>query len=841
MDLSNIRPRESVTERPRDPVCGMTIDAAKAAGTVQHEGKSLYFCCEICEQKFKANPERYFASMAASSRASRVNTRSLSPSQTYTCPMDPDVEQTEPGICSKCGMTLELKVTVADATRVEYTCPIHPEIAHGERGSCSVCGMVLEPHTIAIPRPEDSEYQEMVQRLWGGSIFTLPLFALAMGHMIGPLARLIPEWLPRWGELALASPVVSWGAWPFWKRFWVSLKNGSANMFTLIGLGVGVSYSYSVLAVVGASISPRGYPYSHSLMNVYFEPAAFIVLLVLLGQVLELRARRRTNRAVRALLDLSPRTARLVREHGDEIDVPLEFVRLGDTLRIRPGERVPADGVVLEGRSAVDESMMSGESVPVQKEPGSLVVAGTLNGTGSLLMRAEHVGGETLLARIVRMVGEAQRSRASVQRIADRVAAWFVPAVVGVAIATAFVWGLVGPQPRYAYALLNAVAVLIIACPCALGLATPMAIMAGTGRGAQAGVLIKDAQALETLEKVDTLVVDKTGTLTQGKPELVSLLPCTDDPALLTAVANLDHTSDSPPLAIIQVELLRLVASLERASEHPLALAIVGAAKSKQLALKFVTDFESFPGKGVTGRVDRWSMAVGNERLLDLLGVLHPAHLLARAIELRHDGQTVIYIVLDGRVVGLLGVADPVKPSTPQAIQMLRKEGVRVLMLTGDDSGTAETVARKLGLHEYEAEVLPEKKSQVVKRLQAQGHIVAVAGDGINDAPALAQADVGIAMGAGSDVTIESGGVTLIEGDLRAIVRARRLSRATMRVIRQNLFWAFAYNAAGILVAAGVLYPVFGLLLSPVIAAAAMSFSSLSVVTNSLRLRGIRL
>jgi Cu+-exporting ATPase len=681
----------------------------------------------------------------------------------------------------------------------------------------------------------------MVRRLWGSIVFTAPLFAVAMSPMMPSLARYLPYWMTTRGELVLASPVVLWGAWPFWKRFWVSLQNRSANMFTLIGLGVGVSYVYSVVVVISPRIFPAGFRHSGSLTNLYFEPAASITVLVLLGQVLELRARRRTSSALRGLLDLSPKIARIIREDESEIDVPLECVKAGDILRVRPGERVPVDGVVLEGRSSVDESMMTGESLPVQKAPGSGVVGATMNGNGSLLMRAERVGDETLLARIVQMVGEAQRSHAPIQRVADKVASWFVPAVVCVAIATAIAWGLVGPPPRSVYALVNAVAVLIIACPCALGLATPMAIMVGTGRGALVGVLIKNAQVLETLEKVDMLVVDKTGTLTQGKPELVSLLLCLEDLALLSTVAGLKRTSEQPPAAIVQVELLRLVASLERASEHPLATAIVAAAKGKQLALRFVSDFESLPGKGVQGRVNGWSVAAGNESLLKVLHVEPSADLLRRAHELRRDGETVIYVVLDGKIAGLLGIADPIKPSTPEAIQMLRKEGLRVLMLTGDSWGTAETVARKLGLEEYEAEVLPEKKSDVVKRLQAQGHIVAMAGDGINDAPALAQAHVGIAMGGGADVTVESAGVTLVKGDLRAIVRARRLSRATMRTIRQNLFWAFAYNSAGVPIAAGVLYPVFGVLLSPVIAAAAMSFSSLSVIANSLRLRRVRL
>jgi P-type Cu+ transporter len=801
-NMDMVREEGDQNKSVRDPVCGVSVVPATAAGRATNNGQIVYFCSSHCEQKFRIDPQRYLGAARTVTLALPTAMRENGLESTYICPMDPDVVEATAGACPK-------------------------------------CGMALEPRLWGNTDGVDGEYKEMTRRLLGSLIFALPLLAIAMGHMVGTLERFFPPWSTTWGEVLLATPVVAWGGWPFWKRAWASFQNRSANMFTLIALGVGVSYLYSLLIVVLPSLIADIYNSGRS-RDLYLEPAAFITVLVLLGQVMELRARRRTGSALRGLMDLSPKMARLVNEDGREIDVPLGAVRKDDVLRIRPGERVPADGVVLEGRSSVDESMISGESVPVVKFPGSHLVGATINATGVLVMRAEHVGSETLLAQIVRRVGEAQRSRAPIQRVADRVAAWFVPLVVVVAVVAAIAWGILGPSPRYVYALVNAVAVLIIACPCALGLATPMAIMVGTGRGALAGVLIKNAEVLEVLEKVDVLVIDKTGTLTQGKPELVSVVPCMDD-VILNGVANLKHSGKKPPAAIVQLELLRLAASLERNSEHPLAAAITGAAKAKQLALRFSSRFQSIPGKGVVGEVNDLTVAIGNERLLKELQVELSDDLVRRAGNLRQDGQTVVYVAVAGRPAGLFGIADPIKTSAPEAIQMLHEEGVRILMLSGDNRSTAETVARKLGIDEFVAEVLPEKKADVVKRLQAQGHVVAMAGDGVNDAPALAEAHVGIAMGTGADITIESGGVTLVKGDLRGIVRARRLSRATMRTIRQNLFWAFAYNAAGIPIAAGALYPFFGVVFSPVIAAAAMSFSSLSVIANSLRLRAVRL
>ena len=705
----------------------------------------------------------------------------------------------------------------APPSRTEYVCPMHPEVVRDAPGSCPICGMALEPRTPAAVEEVSPELAEMSHRFWISLTLTAPLLLLAMSEMAMPESMKIslpPRWLSLM-QLAFTAPVVLWGGWPFFQRGWASIVNRSPNMFTLISIGTGAAFLYSALAALSPGVLPGSFRGPHGEPPVYFEAAAVITTLVLLGQVLELRARSRTASAIRALLGLAPKTARRLRADGTEEDIPLDAVAPGERLRVRPGEKVPVDGVVIEGSSFVDESMLTGEPVPVEKAEGSRVTGGTVNGAGSFLMRAERVGSATLLAQIVRMVSEAQRSRAPVQRLADRVASYFVPAVLLVAAVTFVLWAVWGPEPRMVFALLNAVAVLIIACPCALGLATPMSIMVGVGRGAAAGVLIRNAEALEVLEKADTLVVDKTGTLTEGRPRLVSvraLLGLSDD------------------------ELLRLSASLERGSEHPLAGAILAAARERELSLAGAGGFRTLTGQGVTGNVEGRTVAIGNERLFEGLGT-ETAPLAERAGALRSDGQTVVFVSIDGKPAGLLGVMDPIKASTEEAIRMLREEGVRLVMVTGDNRSTAERVAQKLGIDEIEAEVFPHEKIEVVRRLQLQGRVVAMAGDGINDAPALAQADVGIAMGTGTDIAMESAGVTLVKGDLRGIARALRLSRGTMRNIRQNLFFAFLYNTLGVPVAAGVLYPVFGLLLSPIIASAAMTFSSVSVIGNALRLR----
>ena len=798
-------------ELHHDPVCGMDIEAQDAAGTVEHDGRLYYLCSNSCVEKFKSDPERYLQPQAPSPPPAGAE------SMEYTCPMYPEVRQLGPGTCPKCGMALEPASVALPQTRTEYTCPMHPEIVRDEPGSCPICGMALEPRSVVMEE-DNPELRDMTRRFRLSALLTAPILALMVSEMLPgqPLQTLLGPTAVVWVQFLLAAPVVLWGGWPFFQRGWQSVVNRHLNMFTLIALGTGSAFLYSVAAALVPGMFPDSFRNQHTgAISVYFEPAAVIVTLVLLGQVLELRARSQTSSALKALLGLAPRTARIVRPDGGDEDISIDQVKPGDLLRVRPGEKVPVDGVVIEGGSSVDESMVTGESIPVEKEAGSRVTGGTVNGTGSLVMKAERVGADTLLSQIVRLVGEAQRSRAPIQRLADSVAGWFVPVVIAVAVVTFIVWAMFGPEPRMAYALVNAVAVLIIACPCALGLATPMSIMVGTGRGAQAGVLVRKAEALEVLETVDTLVVDKTGTLTEGKPKLVTV---------------------SPAAGIGEPELLGLTASLEQSSEHPLATAIVQGAKERSVRLSTATNFRSVTGKGAIATVEGREVAVGNARLLEEVRV-EAGDLATQADALRREGQTVMFVALDGKPAGLLGVADPIRNTTAEAIGALRGAGVRVVMLTGDNRTTAEAVARKLGIEEVHADVLPEDKSRVVQQLQAEGRKVAMAGDGVNDAPALAQADVGIAMGTGTDVAMESAGVTLVKGDLRGLVRARHLSRATMKNIRQNLFFAFVYNTLGVPVAAGVLYPVFGVLLSPMIASAAMTFSSVSVIANALRLR----
>ena len=791
----------------------MTVTPASEHHYV-YNNNDYYFCCQGCQTKFAADPEHYLnPPEPAASTADTDN-------QTHICPMCPEVRQQRPGACPGCGMALEPEALQPVATRTEYTCPMHPEIVQDTPGNCPKCGMALEPRTITVEE-KNAELIDMTRRFWVATVLALPVFIIAMLTDMAP--GILPAGLSlhtiQWVEFALATPVVLWGGWPFFVRGWQSVVTWNLNMFTLIGLGVSVAWTYSVVALLAPGIFPPVMQHADGTVAVYFEAAAVIVALVLLGQVLELRARSQTNAAIKLLLGLAPNTARIMHEDGSESDIPLEQVQPGDTLRVRPGEKIPVDGMVTNGNSAVDESMVTGEPMPVEKTSGATLIGATVNGNGSLLMRAEKVGADTLLSRIVHMVSEAQRSRAPIQRLADVVAAYFVPAVVAVAVLAFVVWGLWGPEPRLAHAIINAVAVLIIACPCALGLATPMSIMVGTGKGATFGVLIKNAEALEIMEKVDTLVIDKTGTLTEGKPALVSV-----------QAAN----------GFAETDVLQLAASLERASEHPLAAAVVSGATARSIDLKQADDFASITGKGVTGTVNGHTVALGNRPLLDGLGI-DPGTLLQLAESGRVAGQTVMFIAIDGKAAGLVGVADPVKPTTGEAILDLHREGLKVVMLTGDSRTTAMAVASQLGIDRVEAEILPDRKAEIVKQLQSEGRIVAMAGDGINDAPALAQAHVGIAMGTGTDVAMESAGITLVKGDLRGIVRARRLSRAVMRNIRQNLFFAFIYNSLGVPVAAGVLYPVFGLLLSPMLAAVAMSFSSVSVISNSLRLRKIHL
>jgi Cu+-exporting ATPase len=818
----------SDTNKLLDPVCGMSV-TQDSPNHVHHNGQDYYFCSEHCETRFKAEPEKYVLTMqghehddSCHGHACTTSNKTLEqeiPGAQYTCPMHPEVVQDHPGACPKCGMALE-PMGLPAATKTEYTCPMHPEIVQDHPGNCPKCGMALEPVTVAIEE-DTSELDDMSRRFRISAVLAIPVFVLAM------VADLAPGWLPnglsmktvQWIEFFLATPVVLWGGWPFFVRGWQSVVTRNLNMFTLIGLGVSVAWIYSVIALLFPGIFPAVMQYEDGTVPVYFEAAAVITALVLLGQVLELRARSQTNAAIKLLLGLAPNTAHRVRHDGIEEEIPLEDVLPGDILRVRPGDKIPVDGVVTEGRSTVDESMVTGEPIPVEKQAGDPLIGATVNGTGSLLMRAEKVGADTLLSQIVNMVAEAQRSRAPIQKLADTVAGYFVPAVVLVAIITLVVWGLWGPEPRLAHAIINAVAVLIIACPCALGLATPVSIMVGTGKGATMGVLIKNAEALEIMEKVDTLVVDKTGTLTEGKPKLVAI-------------------ETHPDFA--EQEVLMLAASLERASEHPLAEAIVRGAEEQGIALLRVEKFASMTGKGVSGLVDGRTVALGNSGLLETLSI-SPVDLVDLAESGRVRGQTVMFVAIDGRAAGIIGVADPIKQSTAEAIRDLHEEGVKVVMLTGDNRTTAQAVANQLNIDRVEADVLPDQKAKIVKALQDEGRTVAMAGDGINDAPALAQSHVGIAMGTGTDVAMESAGVTLVKGDLRGIVRARRLSRSTMKNIRQNLFFAFIYNSLGVPVAAGVLYPFFGLLLSPMIAAAAMSFSSVSVITNALRLRNVKI
>jgi len=801
-----------------DPVCGMNV-TTESEHYLQHNHHDYYFCSSGCKDKFEASPDTYLNPVASKKDSCHDDSCSLT-STTYTCPMHPEVEQQGPGACPKCGMALEPKGLPVVESKVEYTCPMHPEVVQDHPGSCPKCGMALEAKTVTVEE-KNEELIDMTRRFWISSVLAIPVFLLAM------IADMMPALLPdtlsmlsvQWIEFVLATPVVLWGGWPFFVRAIQSIATWNLNMFTLIGLGVSVAWIYSAVALLAPGIFPPLMQMEGGLVHVYFEAAAVITVLVLLGQVLELRARSQTNAAIKMLLSLAPNTARIVRKDGSEGDISLDLVVVGDVLRVRPGEKIPVDGTVTDGSSSVDESMVTGESIPVEKNQGEPVIGATVNGTGSLLMRAEKVGADTLLSQIVHMVSEAQRSRAPIQKLADIVAGYFVPTVVLIALLTMIIWLTWGPEPRLAYAMVNAVAVLIIACPCALGLATPMSIMVGTGKGATMGVLIKNAEALETMEKIDVLVVDKTGTLTEGKPKLVSV----------KAMNDFDEN-----------EVLALGASLERASEHPLAEAIVRGAEERNVSLSATDDFASVTGKGVTGTVDGRKVALGNIKLLQSLNI-DIADLPEQAETGRSEGQTVMLIAIDGKAAGLIGVADPIKDSTQEAITDLHKAGVDVVMLTGDSKTTARAVANKLNIDRVEAEVLPDQKASIVKQLQAEGKIVAMAGDGINDAPALAQAHVGIAMGTGTDVAMESAGVTLVKGDLRGIVRARRLSHAVMKNIRQNLFFAFIYNSLGVPVAAGVLYPVFGLLLSPMIAATAMSFSSVSVIVNSLRLRNTKL
>jgi P-type Cu+ transporter len=815
-----------------DPVCGMTVDPTATRHIAEIEGRRSFFCSAGCRSEFAAKPERSAGDTAATGSGAqhhddhgmRVVERKPTPmpasGMTYTCPMHPEGRQQGPGACPECGVALE-PAGAPTATRVEYTCPMHPQIVQDHPGNCPICGMALEPRTVTVESGPSPELADMTRRFWIGTAFSLPVLVLAMGpHLVGfPSHELIAPRLSAWLQFILSAPVVLWGGWPFLERGWRSIVTRRLNMFTLIAIGTGAAFLYSTVATLVPGVFPAAFRGPMGQVDLYFEAAAVITVLVLLGQVLELRARERTSGALRALLNLAPKTARRLVEGGNDEEVPVEAIRPGDRLRVRPGEKVSVDGVVIEGRSAIDESMVTGESLPVEKKSGDRVIGGTLNGTGSLVMQAEKVGAETLLSQIAQMVAEAQRSRAPIQRLADSVSAWFVPAVVAIAAVAFIAWAVFGPEPSFTYGLIAAVSVLIIACPCALGLATPMSIMVGVGRGAQSGVLIKNAEALEHLERVDTLVVDKTGTLTEGRPRLTAIVPR----------PGFDEAT-----------VLRLAASLERASEHPLAAAILTEAQARGAALADAADFRAETGKGIIGRIDGRRAAFGNAKLLDSLSIAS-APIVADADKLRGEGATVMFLAVDNELAGLIAVADPIKASTPPTLQALKGEGLRVVMLTGDHYATAEAVARRLGIDEIKAEVLPQDKGAAIRKLRQHGRVVAMAGDGVNDAPALAEADVGIAMGTGTDVAIQSAAVVLVKGDLTALLRARRLSRATMRNIRQNLFLAFVYNALGVPIAAGVLYPVTGTLLSPIVAAAAMSLSSVSVIGNALRLRRARL
>ncbi len=801
-----------------DPVCGMNTDDPDAFSPYEHEGGIIYFCSDNCRKKFLENPAAFTSDREVSHHHPGAAT------QTYTCPMHPEVVQDHPGNCPKCGMALEKKNPLPPVSTTDYTCPMHPEVVQDHPGSCPKCGMALEAAVSAGPGEEEEnpEYGYMLRRFIFGAILSLPLVIIAMRDMLpggGLLEKFFSDTTLGWTELVLATPVVLWAGWPFYVRAVQSVINRSLNMFTLIGLGVSVAYVYSLIGVLFPEIFPDTMRSADGAVGVYFEAAAVIVTLILLGQVMELKARSQTGAAIKALLGLAPKTARKINPDGSETDIPLEHVVPGDRLRIRPGEKVPVDGTVVDGSSSIDESMISGEPLPVSKKAGDRVIGATVNTTGALVMEADKVGSDTLLARIVQMVADAQRSRAPIQKLADLVAGYFVPVVITIALAAFLVWYYFGPEPRLAFALIAAVSVLIIACPCALGLATPMSIMVATGKGAGFGVLFKNAEAIETMRRIDTLVVDKTGTLTEGKPKLTGV-ECAEG-----------FTADT---------MLGQAASLERGSEHPLAAAIVAGAEEKGIAMKEAVNFESHTGKGVSGTVSGSKVILGNRKLLDDFQV-DPGELAKKAESMRAEGQTVMYVGVDGNIAGLVAVSDPIKETTPEAIKKLHAEGIRIVMLTGDNRATAGAVGKKLGIDQVVAEVLPDEKAATVKKFQDKGSLVAMAGDGINDAPGLAQAHVGIAMGTGTDVAMESAGVTLVKGDLTGIIRARKLSRATMANIRQNLFFAFVYNSLGVPVAAGALYPFFGIMLSPIIAAGAMSLSSLSVVGNALRLKTVKI